>query len=144
MDIESDPIRIAQSALLLTYYATSSNRFRVNSQWLSTAIRFAHISHADRFYDVGPNDPKKRKALKRLWWGCVCRDRVLPLGLRRPIQIQDCVAMSFEDRFLQESDFDDELGMSRVHDEEAQRANFRVINLTCKLAEALTPALVTL
>lgn len=133
---------MAQSALLLTYHATSYNKLRTNSLWLTHAIRFAQIARADRFYEVEEDDPKRRTALKRLWWGCITRDRILPLGLRRPIQIKDTVPISDDTRFLNEDDFKDEIGASRIHEAAVQRELFGVMNLTCRFAEAVTPAMI--
>lgn len=144
MEMEQDPMCMSQAALLLTYYAASSNKLRVNSLWLTHAIRFAQIAGADRFHEVANTDVKRYTALKRLWWGCLSRDRILPLGMRRPIQIKETVPIAGDDKYLSEADFADELGHSRVHDAAAQTRIFHVINLACRLADALTPAMTTL
>lgn len=144
MEAEKDPVCMAQSALLLTYHATSYNKLRVNSLWLGHAIRFAQVARADRFYEADQVNPKRRTALKRLWWGCITRDRILPLGLRRPIQIRETPPTDDDNRFLSEDDFEDEIGASTIHGPSVQRKLFGVMNLTCRFAEAVTPAMITM
>lgn len=143
MEIEQDYVCRSQAALLLTYFTASTVKMRVNSLWLTHAINFARLAEADRFHDFG-NDVKRYTTLKRLWWGCILRDRILPLGMRRPIQIKDNIPIIGNDKFLSEDDFADELGRSRIHDVAAQKAVFRVIHYTCRLADTLTPAMTTL
>lgn len=144
MEVESDPVCMSQSALLLTYYVSSSVKFRVNTLWLTHAIRFAQVAGADRFYELKGVEPKQLRMLKRLWWGCIVRDRIMPLGLRRPIQIRESIPVRGDQRFLSEVDFQDEMGMSRVHDPAAQARIFQIVNLMCKFSESLTPAMITL
>ena len=64
--------------------------------------------------------------------------------MRRPIQIKETIPILGDEKFLSEADFADELGHSRIHDAAAQTRIFHVINLACRLADALTPAMITL
>lgn len=134
---------MAQSCLLLTYFASDTSSSQTNTWWLSNAIFYARRAHSDRFYEIRRDQAPRRTALKRLWWGCVVRDRVLPLGMHRPIQIRDDLAIADNSRFLTEADFEDEIGASRVHSPDTQRHILHIINLMCRLCEALTPVLRT-
>lgn len=59
-----------------------------NSTWLGAAIHHAQAANAHE-YDFHPSmDRYDRLQLKRLWWSCILRDRMISLGMRRPIQIR--------------------------------------------------------
>lgn len=123
---------------MLSYYVPKKDARRKNTQWLAQGVFFARMAHADRYYSPA-NESKGRAhvaTLKRLWWCCLLRDRILPLGLRRTLQIDH---IEPEMDFLSASDFASELGNSRVHQDPAIQAQiFSIIRLTCKLAHALT------
>ncbi|KAL4865723.1 hypothetical protein BDV12DRAFT_199908 [Aspergillus spectabilis] len=84
-EIEKDSFHTAQAALLLTYHFASSDTLG-NTAWLSTAVHHARRTSSQRqgFFPNQANDPSD---LKRLWWCCVLRDRVLAVAHRQPLEI---------------------------------------------------------
>lgn len=143
--IEECPVAKAQATLLLTFWTPSLKAdARHNSQWLSTAIENARIAQADLYsdtsYEIG-RETEDNAALRRLWWCCIIRDRILPLGLRRSIQItprQFDFGKSLEtgSAALQE-----EVRRSRVYDEKTRQGLARAVDSLVKLSVALTDVL---
>lgn len=76
----------AQGALLLTYYVSAFDA-KVNTYWLSNAVYLAKSINAHRYSSLEQVSLKRSSQLKRLWCCCLLRDRILALGLRRPMQI---------------------------------------------------------
>lgn len=136
---EKNPLHLSQGALLLSYHVRNMDRLRKNSQWLTNAVLYARVAYRDRASLQIEDNEKKERTLKRLWWCAILRDRIMPLGLRRPVQIPE-----FESRcpMLTERDFDDELGRSKVHDISTQTSIFHMVCTLCSLADVLTPALI--
>ncbi|KAH8660221.1 fungal-specific transcription factor domain-containing protein, partial [Xylariales sp. PMI_506] len=139
---ETDPVANARGALLLSYHASMRDQKRTNSLWLSTAIHFARGARAHQCYldnSLYENRDRQR-ALKRLWWCCIVRDRILPLGLRRQVHIiwggGDSVYPA-----LNENDFEDEIACSRVYDPGTKRTLTRIFITLCDLAVSLTDVL---
>lgn len=74
---------------------------------------------------------------KRLWWCCVLRDRILPLGVRRPLQIAHSHLNSAGDE-LTEKDFEEDMGKSEVYDTETQHLLAKIVVAQCKLSIEMT------
>ncbi|KAG7150210.1 Cutinase transcription factor 1 beta like protein [Verticillium longisporum] len=143
-DVNSDDIVMAQAALLLTYWASTvlGQREQPNSRWLRTAI-----SHAKR---AGAHDyvcqdvlegPERQNEAKRLWWGCVIRDRILSLCVRRSINITGDNFDFVSQPRLSVEDFQDELHASRVHNAHVKRSLVGTVLLLVDLCVALTEVL---
>lgn len=112
---------------------------RLNTYWVTNAMRFARVARAPSYYRV--QDPIKSKLLKRLWWGVIFRDRILSLGLRRSMQFDlDPSWAEGEQHTLTPEDFQSELGNSQVHDPETQLRIVEVIATTCRLMRCLSNA----
>ncbi|WPG99844.1 Cutinase transcription factor 1 beta [Acrodontium crateriforme] len=137
--VERDPICNAQACLLLTYWAPNHNNSRINSFWLMNAIRFARLAKADTFTRI--QDPQKATMSKRLWWCVLLRDRILSLGLRRPLQIPSEQDLPSENGVLTADDFKSEVGQSFVHKADVQMQIFNMISTACRLILALSPIL---
>jgi hypothetical protein len=142
-EIERNPVANAQASLLLTFHSPVDNSRRMNSAWLSNAIRYARMARADVYYRFRDEDPAKSRMLKRLWWAVVFRDRVLSLALRRSAQVE--IDPSWEDgnrnllarHVLSADDFSTELGQSPVHGLDTQ---LRIVELNatfCRLFQCL-------
>lgn len=83
---------MAQICLLLTYWCPPGDR--ANSDWLHLAIEHAKSINAHNYAQISPasdgsftDQEKYIGKLKRLWWCCIIRDRIMPLCMRRSIQI---------------------------------------------------------
>ncbi|KAI1029397.1 hypothetical protein LB504_010656 [Fusarium proliferatum] len=94
--IQTNHNLMAQAALLLTYWSCSlnSSEKQPNSIWLSRAISHAKALGADKCADlskaVGQASIQQRlhdNRLRRIWWCCIIRDRIISLCLHRHLQI---------------------------------------------------------
>lgn len=129
----------AQACLLLSYNAPNYNIMRLNTYWVTCAMRFATIARADSYYRI--RDPIRSRLLKRLWWGVIFRDRILSLGLRRKLQVQmESDWIDTDKHILVAEDFQNELGQSPVHDTETQLRVVEVLGSTCRLVQCLSRA----
>lgn len=89
-EAETSPAAVAQAALLLSFWSPSSSpgTKTPNTAWLCTAIQHAKLAEAHRYASfTASRDSRRANALKRLWWCCILRDRIIGLGLRRSIHI---------------------------------------------------------
>ncbi|SMR47309.1 unnamed protein product [Zymoseptoria tritici ST99CH_3D1] len=136
--LERDAIASAQTCLLLSYNAPNYNLLRLNTYWVTNAIRFAKIERANSYHRI--KDPVRSKLLKRLWWGVIFRDRILSLGLRRSIQVDLDPDWEGEKHVLRAEDFQSELGHSLVHDVETQLRIVEMIGVTCRLMQCVSHA----
>jgi hypothetical protein len=140
LEIHSGDVCCAQTALLLTYYVSPRNP-NSNSYWLTVAIHHARVIHAHRYYEL--KHYEKANLLKRIWWACVCRDRLLSLGLRRPFQIS-AHDFDFTQSPLTVSDFSDEIHRSLVYCANTKRVLIQLLYFQCELCVALTAGLTLL
>lgn len=134
MHEQKDDVCSAQVALLLTYHAPTIYD-RTNSYWLSTAIHFARMCGADKYQSRGLGFDCKA-TLKRLWWCCILRDRIMALGLRRPLQIKP-TDFDFSKPGLLEDDFQDEIYSSKVYEPATKRVLVHLAASLCDLAVAM-------
>ncbi|PGH18097.1 hypothetical protein AJ79_00725 [Helicocarpus griseus UAMH5409] len=135
---ERDALAKAQGALLLTYQS-SSIELHCGSLWLTISIQNAMAigAHVYNLHDEADAHGYCKNTKKRLWWSILLRDRILPLGMRRHLQITpqnfdlslDCMT---------EEDFEDEIYHSCVYNPETKRLLARVLRIQCKLAIVLT------
>lgn len=130
----------AQGSVLLTYQSSSVN-LHAGSLWLTSAIQNAMLIEAHNYHKLEQND-SSRDTKKRLWWSILLRDRILPLGLRRHLQITppnfdlslDC---------MNDKDMQEEIYCSEVYNVETKRHLAKVLNLQCQLAMVLTGVVTT-
>ncbi|KAH7146889.1 fungal-specific transcription factor domain-containing protein [Dactylonectria estremocensis] len=108
-DYESDPCTLIQALLLMTYWHESSDNQKDASHWIGVAISLAYTISS---HPPPENTPKARPSgcesiqspnlWKRIWWSCFMRDRLVALGLRRPMKIREAFDLSM----LEVSDFE--------------------------------------
>lgn len=142
-EIESDPISLGQAALLFTFWpgALRAGPAKSNSMWLSTAIQHAKSLRAHRLVsNAGQNKqaaipPQTRISLRRLWWCCYIRDRILALGLRRTLRIPE----KYPPLVLE--DFENEIHRSRVYNAESKRRFFDIFIQISNLCVVVTDLL---
>jgi hypothetical protein len=137
---ENDPILTAQGALLLSYNSSMQNRKRLNTFWLGMSIQSAKDAGAHRYHTNKSLTPERRNVLKRLWWCCILRDRILPLGVRRPLHIS-CADFNFSAAPLTKEDFENEIQKSKVYDAATKSSLVELFLTLCNLAVALTDIL---
>ncbi|KAK2687300.1 hypothetical protein QWA68_013563 [Fusarium oxysporum] len=100
----------AQGAIMLTY-RTISFMDKKPLYWLSIATHYAKSADAHRYHEK--QDTREGALLKRLWWCCVLRDRILALALRQSPLLSPTAYNCPE---LSVADFAHEIGTSRVYD----------------------------
>ncbi|RBR11693.1 hypothetical protein FVER53590_12998 [Fusarium verticillioides] len=135
-----DLVSNAQGALLLTYYATGRDRARSNSILLATAIQYAQGAEADQFHKRPDHDSDTTNKLKRLWWCCIVRDRILPLGVRRQLHI---TSINPALDHLTEQDFEKEIQGSQVYSSQTKRSLVQIFVSLCELAIPFTSVVQT-
>ncbi|KAI1209186.1 uncharacterized protein F4807DRAFT_427495 [Annulohypoxylon truncatum] len=146
-DTETSLVSLSQTALLLSFWATnwSLASKKLNSTWLGIAIQNAKSSDA-HLYAVKPTysaitDPiqhKKQNILKRLWWCCLVRDRILALGVRRSLQISRAHFDIDANTGLEYADLADEVGRSKVYNSETKRCLIEIFVQFGELSSVLT------
>ncbi|KAH7239917.1 uncharacterized protein BKA55DRAFT_114597 [Fusarium redolens] len=134
---ERNLVSSAQGALLLSYNGTMKDRKRTNSIWLSTAIHLAQAAGADQFHTSLNQSLTPVTELKRLWWCCILRDRILPLGMRRQLHITS-LDLAQGSYLPTEKDFAREIDGSRVYGSQTKRTLVRLFITLCELAVPLT------
>jgi hypothetical protein len=137
--LEHDNVALAQAALLLSLQSTVADQ-RLNSVWLSKAITYAEIAGAGHYFQE--KDKLRRQKLKRLWWSCILRDRMISLGVRRMVQIGP-EKFVFDQIGLEEADLADEHDRSDVYDVESKKTLSKIVVAQCELAVAMTPMMIT-
>lgn len=80
-------------------------------------------------------------SLKRLWWCCIVRDRILSLSLRRPMQITDADFDFQHSPRLRLEDFDDEIHESLVYEPKIKYELFEIFFQVVELCFILTDIL---
>ncbi|ORY71251.1 cutinase transcription factor 1 beta [Pseudomassariella vexata] len=102
-DYESDRLILVQSLLLMTYWYETPDDQKDTWHWMGVAISLAHTIGLHRNPANTNMSLRKQKLWKRIWWSCFMRDRLIALGMRRPMRIQD---EDFDVPMLEESDFE--------------------------------------
>ncbi|KAF5024605.1 hypothetical protein F66182_3368 [Fusarium sp. NRRL 66182] len=127
----------SQGSLLLSYNANMKDQKRTNSIWLATAIHMAQAAGADQFHAISDQSPAAINELKRLWWCCIVRDRILPLGVRRQLHIASIDV--YQDHYvLTEQDFAREMEESHVYGPQTKKTLIQLFITLCELAVPLT------
>ncbi|KAF3771370.1 hypothetical protein M406DRAFT_248577 [Cryphonectria parasitica EP155] len=150
---ESAAVPVSQTALLLSYWTPPvRTETKPNSVWLSIAIQNAKNASAPYYATLSPSqagssanniaEAKRINILKRLWWCCIIRDRILPLGLRRGIQITRAHFDFEKHPPLGLMDLDDEIHRSAVYTPDAKRELIRIFSRVLDLCVILTDVLV--
>lgn len=120
---------------MLTYHVPTSND-KINTYWLITAIHLAQTARADE-YDMVDDGCEDKSMLKRLWWCCILRDRIMALGLRRRLHIRS-TDFDFTQPGLDEGDFDSEIRGSKVYDPARKQVLAQLTVSLCDLAVILS------
>ncbi|KAL2802814.1 hypothetical protein BJX63DRAFT_97977 [Aspergillus granulosus] len=129
----------AQVTLLLSFYNSSKNSMN-NSNWLSRAVQHAEAEDAHQYKALILLPEKRRTMLKRLWWCCILRDRVISMGMRRPLQIPSTrFRISGESLCL--ADLQDEIDGSAVYTADVKLALVWLLIRLCHFADAVTELL---
>lgn len=113
----------------------------MNSTWLSIAIRHAKEAGAHEYDTKDFLTKKDQNVLKRLWWCCIIRDRVMPLCVRRAIQIGHDDFDFTTHSPLSGADVEEETKNSRVYNSEVKQSLILTLGLLTTLCIPLTDIL---
>ncbi|KAK5064319.1 hypothetical protein LTR84_000152 [Exophiala bonariae] len=88
-DIETDNLTLIQCLLLMSQWAANADTNKQNWHWTGVAVSLAQamrLTHNPEILEL----PQRVKSLrKRLWFCILMRDRLLSLGMSRPMRIRD-------------------------------------------------------
>ncbi|EEU38002.1 uncharacterized protein NECHADRAFT_84388 [Fusarium vanettenii 77-13-4] len=132
-----DHVSMAQSALLLTHRCSSSGHGeqKASSIWLGRAIQHAKILKANECTSASLQN---QNTLRRIWFSCILRDRILSLCLRRMVQISPACFDRHADYDMSYDDFSDEIQRSRVYDADSKRPLITMMLLMADLCLCLS------
>jgi hypothetical protein len=88
-DYELDRSVIVQAVLLMTYWYEAPDDPKDIWHWLGIAISTARTIGMNCDTSGADMPVKTRNLWKRLWWCCFMRDRLISLGMRRPLRISE-------------------------------------------------------
>ncbi|KAJ5225050.1 hypothetical protein N7468_006275 [Penicillium chermesinum] len=90
LDCEEDRIVILQVSLLMTYWSDPQNcRHRDIWDWIGICNTQAHSIGLNVDPSTANVDPQTRRLRTRLWWCLYSRDRLIAMGMRRPLQVNE-------------------------------------------------------
>ncbi|KAG7040727.1 fungal specific transcription factor domain-containing protein [Colletotrichum scovillei] len=142
LDTECSSMAKSQAALLLASYSFSAYEapHKHNIPWLSIAIHHARDAEAHKYekFDVNSEEHAVRK---RLWWGCIIRDRILALGMRRAMLLTPEQSTIVGNVPLSRFDLADEATRSLVYDFETKILLGDILGLLVELCIILTDIL---
>ncbi|CAK7237965.1 hypothetical protein SBRCBS47491_010224 [Sporothrix bragantina] len=138
-DTEPSAVVCAQAALLLTFWSPYGNK-KINSVWLNIAVQQARLAEAHLYASLSRHNRHTNK-LKRLWWCCIIRDRLLSLGVRRSIQIPRTQFDIDHHPPLNVGDLADEIAYSRVYNLETKKCLVAIVARVAELSVVLTDVL---
>lgn len=134
--VEQDALVISQAAVLLSYF-TSDQEIWANSGWLHIAVQHARMLQAHQYYTFEADMPQRGSTLKRLWWSCLIRDRIISLGMRRPLQISALEPDLHRHSFTTD-ELESELFESATYDTEVKGIISQVMRSLCGFVVAVT------
>lgn len=134
--VDGDTHSVAQSCLLLSYHSETTDLLS-NTKWLAIAIQYARVGQANQYHGPCVLSNRSGSDLKRLWWCCIIRDRIISLGMRRPIQIPP-TEFDFRKPPLTASDLADEIISSEVYEPHTKIELCKVLTSLCELVVCLT------
>ncbi|VUC20935.1 unnamed protein product [Clonostachys rosea] len=120
LEAETSPLYRSQTALLLSFWSLQAHSQPQESSvpWLSIAIAHAKEIVAPRYdSSLDPQIYKSRPRetlLKRLWWACIIRDRMIPQGFQRALNISQADPDFQSVTPLTHLDFTDEIMTSQA------------------------------
>ncbi|KIW19593.1 hypothetical protein PV08_00166 [Exophiala spinifera] len=89
-DYESDRVSLVQSVLLMTYWYETPDDPKDVWHWLGVAISVARTIGLNCDTSNAPMmSLQQRRLWKRIWWCCYMRDRLVAIGMRRPMRISN-------------------------------------------------------
>jgi hypothetical protein len=88
-DYEVDRISLVQSLLLMTYWYETPDDQKDTWHWMGVSLSLAHTIGLHRDPGNSRMDVHRQRMWKRIWWSTYTRDRLIALGMRRPMRVKD-------------------------------------------------------
>lgn len=88
-DYEVDRISLVQSLLLMTYWYETPDDQKDTWHWMGVSLSLAHTIGLHRDPSNSGMEPRRKQLWKRIWWSTYTRDRLIALGMRRPMRVKD-------------------------------------------------------
>lgn len=88
-DYEVDRIALVQSLLLMTYWYETPDDQKDTWHWMGVSLSLAHTIGLHRDPTSSAMNDRRKRLWKRIWWSAYTRDRLIALGMRRPMRIKD-------------------------------------------------------
>ncbi|KAH8690839.1 putative C6 transcription factor [Talaromyces proteolyticus] len=88
-DYEVDRISLVQSLLLMTYWYETPDDQKDTWHWMGVSLSLAHTIGLHRDPSNSGMGPRRKQMWKRIWWSTYTRDRLIALGMRRPMRVKD-------------------------------------------------------
>ncbi|EAU38671.1 conserved hypothetical protein [Aspergillus terreus NIH2624] len=88
-DYEVDRISLVQSLLLMTYWYETPDDQKDTWHWMGVSLSLAHTIGLHRDPGNSRMDARRQRMWKRIWWSTYTRDRLIALGMRRPMRVKD-------------------------------------------------------
>lgn len=88
-DYEVDRIVLVQSLLLMTHWYETPDDQKDTWHWMGVSLSLAHTIGLHRDPANSRMDARRQHLWKRIWWSTYCRDRLIALGMRRPMRVKD-------------------------------------------------------
>lgn len=90
LDCEEDRVVILQTLLLMTYWSDPENSLHRDIwDWIGICNTQAHSIGLNKDPSASDLDPKTRRLRTRIWWCIYSRDRLIAMGMRRPLQVNE-------------------------------------------------------
>ncbi|KAL2846463.1 fungal-specific transcription factor domain-containing protein [Aspergillus pseudoustus] len=143
LESELRPVEIIQGSLLLSLCSSAQTESPVNSVWLSIAVQHARTlgvhQHQATSLPQGALLAPDWLEIRRLWWVCLVRDRIIALAHRRPLQIAVAPeSWDAELELLSSSQVCEATCRSEVHSAGVRRGLFAVFVSVIRLCVPLT------
>lgn len=104
-DYETNRVTVVQSVLLMTYWYEAPDDTKDIWHWLGIAVSLARTIGINCDTSAAGMNIKTRRLWRRIWWCCFLRDRLISLGMRRPMRIPE---KEFDLPMLELEDFETE------------------------------------
>ena len=88
-DYEMDRISLVQALLLMTHWYETPDDQKDTWHWMGVSLSLAHTIGLHRDPANSQMDKRRQQLWKRIWWSTYCRDRLIALGMRRPMRVHD-------------------------------------------------------
>ena len=87
-DFELDRQKVVQAVMLMTYWYENPDDPKDVWHWLGVGISLARTIGLNCDTSTSDMSPQKRRLWKRIWWSLYTRDRLVAIGMRRPMRIK--------------------------------------------------------